>query len=248
MQDAITLDMNTPSVRYLCKKDKRLAKVISMVGAITYAPHTDGYPFLVHEIIEQMLSIKAGQKIYARLEDLCDGEISPDRVAALSDDEIRSIGTSKSKVAYIRNITNAIVSGDLVLADLAEQTDAEVTATLTNIRGIGSWTAKMYLIFVLNRPDILPWEDGAFLQSYRWMYKTDDTSRKSVEQKCRKWKPYSSVGARFLYRALDMGLTKSEFHLFKKGEVNRAYKKEIAEATTATRTENQQNWTDSWSR
>lgn len=77
MQDLITLDMNTPSVQYLCRKDKRLAKVISMVGTITYAPYTDGYPFLVHEIIEQMLSIKTSQKIYARLEELCDGDISP---------------------------------------------------------------------------------------------------------------------------------------------------------------------------
>lgn len=217
MPNVIILDMNTPSVQYLCRKDKRLAKVISMVGTITYSPYTDGYAFLVHEIIEQMLSMKAGLKIYARLADLCGDSISPQTVAKLSDDEIRSIGTSKSKVEYIRNVTNVIMSDDLVLANLAEQTDSEVTATLTRIRGIGSWTAKMYLIFVLNRLDILPWEDGAFLQSYRWMYKTNDTSKKSVEHKCRKWKPYSSIGARFLYRALDMGFTKSEFHLFKGG-------------------------------
>ena len=215
MQNLITLDMNTSSVQYLCRKDKRLAKLISMVGTITYSPYTDGYPFLVHEIIEQMLSIKAGQKIYARLEELCNGNVTPDIVASLSDEEIRSIGTSKSKVSYIRNITNVIVSRELDLGNLTQQTDVEVTAALTKIRGIGNWTAKMYLIFVLNRPDILPWEDGAFLQSYRWMYKTDDCSRKSVEQKCRKWKPYSSIAARFLYRALDAGLTKSEFHLFK---------------------------------
>lgn len=215
MPDVITLDMNTPSVQYLCRKDKRLAKVISMVGTITYSPYTDGYAFLIHEIIEQMLSIKAGQKIYARLADLCDDNISPKLVANLSDDEILSIGTSKSKVEYIKNVTNAIMSNDLNLATLTEQTDLEVTATLTKIRGIGNWTAKMYLIFVLNRPDVLPWEDGAFLQSYRWMYKTNDISEKSVKQKCQKWKPYSSVGARFLYRALDMGFTKSEFHLFK---------------------------------
>ena len=215
MQDLITLDMNTSSVQYLCKKDKRLAKVISMVGTITYTPYTDSYPFLVHEIIEQMLSIKAGQKIYARLEKLCKGNITPDIVAKLSDEEIRPIGTSRSKVSYIRNITNAIVSRELDLGNLTQQTDVEVTASLTKIRGIGNWTAKMYLIFVLNRPDVLPFEDGAFLQSYRWMYKTDDCSRKSVEQKCRKWKPYSSIAARFLYRTLDAGLTKSEFHLFK---------------------------------
>lgn len=215
MQDLITLDMNTPSVQYLCKKDKRLAKVISMVGTITYTPYTDSYPFLVHEIIEQMLSIKAGQKIYARLEKLCDGDVSPSKIAMLSDEKIGSIGTSKPKVSYIRHLTNAIIEGDITLDDLAHKSDAEVIAGLTKIRGIGNWTTKMYLIFVLNRPDVLPFEDGAFLQVYRWMYKTEDTSRKAVEQKCRKWKPYASIAARFLYRALDAGVTKSEFHLFK---------------------------------
>lgn len=215
MQDLITLDMNTPSVQYLCRKDKRLARVISMVGTITYSPYTDGYPFLVHEIIEQMLSIKVSQKIYARLEKLCDDEVSPGKIAMLSDEEIGSIGTSRPKVSYIRNLTNSIIKGHLNLDDLAHKSDVEVMATLTKIRGIGSWTAKMYLIFVLNRPNVLPFEDGAFLQVYRWMYKTDNTNRKSVEQKCKKWKPYSAIAARFLYRALDAGFTKSEFHLFK---------------------------------
>ena len=215
MQNIITLDMNTPSVQYLCRKDKRMAKVISMVGTISYTPHNNPYSFLVHEIIEQMLSVKAGQKIYARLEALCDGDISPHRVAKLSDDEIRSIGTSQPKVSYIRNLTTAVIDGELNLDDLTQKSDADVMSMLTQIRGIGNWTAKMYLIFVLNRPDVLPTEDVAFLQGYRWAYKTDDCNRKSVEQKCKKWKPYSSIAARFLYRALDYGLTKSEFHLFK---------------------------------
>lgn len=215
MSNIITLDMDTPSVQYLCKKGKRLAKVILMVGDITYSPHKDDFTFLVHEIIEQMLSMKAGQKIYARLEALCDGNVTPDKVARLSDEEISSIGTSKSKVSYIRGITDAYLSGEISREILENKSDAEVTATLMKIRGVGSWTAKMYLIFVLNRPDVLPFEDGAFLQVYQWMYKTEDTSRKAVEQKCRKWKPYSSVASRFLYRALDAGFTKSEFHLFK---------------------------------
>ena len=94
MSAVVTLDMNTPSVQYLCEKDKRLAKVISMVGPITYIPHVENpYPFFIHEIIEQMLSVKAGQKIYGRLENLCDGEVTPYRISLLSDDEIRAIRT-----------------------------------------------------------------------------------------------------------------------------------------------------------
>lgn len=216
MSEIITLDMNTPSVQYLCKKDRRLAKVISMVGPITYEPHDeDPYSFLVHEIIEQMLSVKAGQKIYGRLDDLCDGKVTPERITALSDDEIRGTGTSSSKVRCIRSVTEAVLYGDLDFDKMDMLSDEEVICTLTKLHGIGNWTAKMFLIFVLNRPDILPVEDGAFLQTYRWVYKTNDCIEKAVSKKCRKWKPYSSIASRFFYRALDAGLTKKEFHLFK---------------------------------
>lgn len=218
MPEITILNRKHPAVQYLCDKDKRLAKVVDMVGEITYQPHKDGYAFLVHEIIEQMLSIKAGAKIYARLQELCDGEITAQTVAALSDEEIKSIGTANSKVAYIRNVTTAFISGELDLDALSTMSDEEVFKKLTQLKGIGSWTAKMYLIFVLDRQDILPIEDVAFLQSYKWMYKTDDVSKLSVVKKCKKWSPYSSIAARYLYRALDMGLTKEPFHLFKECE------------------------------
>lgn len=93
--------------------------------------------------------------------------------------------------------------------------DDEVINSLTQLHGIGHWTAKMFLIFVLDRPDVLPAEDGAFLQTYRWVYKTDDCNKDSVCKRCQKWKPYSSIASRFFYRALDAGMTKEEFHLFK---------------------------------
>lgn len=86
---------------------------------------------------------------------------------------------------------------------------------LTRIRGIGTWTAKMYLLFVLQRSDVLPVEDVAFLQGYKRLYRTDDVSKESIIKKCKKWKPYSSIAARYLYRAVDTGLIKSQFHLYK---------------------------------
>ncbi|MBE6874170.1 MAG: DNA-3-methyladenine glycosylase 2 family protein [Ruminococcus albus] len=216
MSELITLDMDTASVQYLCNKDKRLAKVISMVGTITYEPHNENpYSFLIHEIIEQMLSVKAGQKIYSRLEDLCDGMVTPKRITALSDNEIRGTGTSSSKVRCIRSVTEAVLYGDLDFDKMDTLSDEEVICSLTKLHGIGNWTAKMYLIFVLNRQDVLPIEDGAFLQVYRWMYKTQDCNKETVQNKCKKWKPYSSVAARFCYKALDTGMTKEEFHLYK---------------------------------
>ena len=215
MPNTITLTLESESIQYLCKKDKRLAKVISTIGPISYLPYEDGYAFLIHEIIEQMLSVKAGAKIYARLEDLCEGKITVSTVNALTDAQIRSIGTSAAKVSYIRSLTQAIVSGALDLASLPELDDKSIVKQLTAIKGIGNWTAKMYLIFVLDRQDVLPTEDVAFLQAYEWLYKTTDRSPASIINKCKKWKPYSSIATRYLYRALDSGLTKTEFHLYK---------------------------------
>ena len=217
MSEVITYDMSSPEIVYLCKKDKRLAKVISMVGPISYKKREveDAYGFLIHEVIEQMLSIKAGQKIFDRVVELCNGNLCPEVIEQLSIDDLRSTGTSASKARSIKNITTAILVGELVLEDLESMNNEEVTLKLTRIHGIGPWTAKMYLLFVLGRPDILPYEDGAFLQSYRWMYKTDDCSPSAVKKRCQKWMPYSSLASRYLYRALDYGLVKEEFHLFK---------------------------------
>lgn len=216
MSDRIVLDEKTESICYLCNKDKRLAKVISMIGSISYELHDESpYSFMVHEIIEQMLSVKAGAKIYARLEDLCGGTVTPQRIQCLSDEQIKSIGTSNAKAAYIRGLTDAVIEGKIDFEQFKKMDDDAVLKTLTGLKGIGIWTAKMYLIFVLNRQDILPYEDVAFLQGYGWLYKTDDYSPSAVKTKCKKWKPYSSIAARYMYRALDMGLTKNEFHLFK---------------------------------
>ncbi len=215
MSKLITLDENTPSIKYLCKKDKRFQKVFAIIGSISYELHEDGYSFLIHEIIEQMLSIKAANAIYGRLEALCGGLICPDMINSLSDEQILSIGTSRGKVKAIRSLTQEIENGNIVFSELENMPDADVLKILTSVHGIGMWTAKMYLLFVLNRQDILPFEDVAFLQGYGWVYKTDDYSPAAVRKKCGKWKPYSSIAARYMYQILDRGLTKEEFHLFK---------------------------------
>jgi len=209
------LTAHSPQVEYLKQNDRRLAKVLEMVGDISYTVHEDSYAFLVHEIVEQMLSAKAGAKIFERLVSACGGVVTPSAISALSFEEIRETGVSNAKAEYIQKLTQAVADGTLVFSELEGKEDSEIIKALTAIRGVGTWTAKMYLIFVLNRQNVLPFEDGAFLQTYRWMYKTDDTSPASIKKRCKKWSPYASVAARFMYRALDMGLTKQEFHLFK---------------------------------
>ena len=88
--------------------------------------------------------------------------------------------------------------------------------TLTSIKGIGSWTAKMFLIFAFRRDDVLPYEDNAFMQAFKWLYETPEPSRSFVLERGKLWCPYSSIAARYLYQALDMHLIKTDMNLIKK--------------------------------
>lgn len=215
MNNTITLTDSSPSIQHLCKRDKRLAKIIGMIGDISYKPYDEPFKFLVHEIIEQMLSVKAGKKIYSRLEEMCNGAITPETINNFSANEIQAIGTSSAKAQYIKDLANSVVHKDLVFEILNSLPDKEIIKELTKLREIGEWTAHMYLIFVLDRQDILLTTDVAFLQVYEWLYKTDDRSKTLVKKKCKKWKPYSSIAVRYFYHALDEGYTKEEFYLFK---------------------------------
>ncbi|WP_334332375.1 MULTISPECIES: DNA-3-methyladenine glycosylase family protein [unclassified Companilactobacillus] len=208
-------DKNSPEIIYLTKKDKHLAKVIDMTGPLQYQLISDPYHFLVHEIIEQMLSKKVALILDKRLTLICQGEITPQKITQLTDKEIHQLGISKSKVSYIRNLTIALIQRKLDFKSLNILSDKQIIQTLTQIKGIGNWSAKMYLIFSLDRRDVLPFEDGAFLESFRWVYKPKDSSVKLIQKKCQKWHPYTSIAARFLYKAQDLGLTKTTFHLFK---------------------------------
>lgn len=205
-----TISQNTAAIQYLCSTDSRLAQAIQMIGPITYSTHDNNpYAFIVHEIIEQMLSIKAGKKIYDRLEIICDGTITPTSVNQLTDEQLRSTGTSIAKVGYIRNLTTAILSKSIILDELTSLPDDIVINKLTSIKGIGIWTAKMYLIFVLDRQDVLPYEDGAFIQAFRWLYGYKTVSKNTIVKHTKKWSPYSSIAARYCYKALDMGYTRN---------------------------------------
>lgn len=218
MAEMIRLDIDSDAIRYLCGKDKRLARVIEMVGPLTYTPYQDSYSFIVNQIIGQMLSNKVRDVIYGRLIDRCGGEVRMETVGRLTDEEIRSIGISGAKVRYIRRFTESMKSGEIDFAGFSQMSDEEIIKQLTKLPGIGRWTAKMYLIFSLDRPDVLPVEDVAFLQGYQWTYKIDDVSPAAVRKKCKKWSPYASIAARYMYQALDLGLTKREFHLYGGGK------------------------------
>ena len=199
------------AIQHLKKADVRLSKVIDKIGSIDYSAynnHPDSFLFLVREIVGQMISSSVKKVIWGRFMVLCDNAITPSIVSKLRLEQLRSIGLSQAKSSYILNLAKLVSNNEIDFEKLETMPDDEVMNVLTSIKGIGNWTAKMYLLFFLQREDILPYEDGAFLQAYKWLYNTKVIKPESIARRCKKWKPYTSIGARYMYRALDTGLTK----------------------------------------
>ena len=200
--------LGSEEIQYLCSKDPILAKGIEWVGDLSYTPSADPFSFVVGMIISQMLSSKVAEVIEKRFLLLCKGNLDIETVGKLEIGLIRSIGISNRKAQTIKDVASYCQEHPSFFEGIAACSDTEVVHQLTSLKGIGPWTAKMYLIFALDRRDVLPYEDGAFLQAYRYLYKTEDLSISSITQRCSVWHPYASIASRYLYRMLDLGYTK----------------------------------------
>jgi len=197
------------AVSILKKKDKKLAWLMERVGPLSHTDLKDDFLFFIEQVIGQMLSIQVAEVMTGRLTDLCQGEITSGTICSLSVDELKRIGISLRKAECIRQIAFMVENGSLDFGKLKGLSDAEIIKSLTAIKGIGSWTAKMYL-YKINRPDVLPYEDATFLAAYKWLYRTRNVKLESVKRHCRKWSPYSSVAAMYLYAAFDRKLIETE--------------------------------------
>ena len=209
MGKRVELTEESAAIKHLRAVDKRLARVIEAVGAISYETFDDEYEFLIGSIVGQMISGRAAQRIFERLQRVCEGAITVEAINALSDADLRAVGLSRPKISYFRALNEAIETKELEFAELREWSDADVFKKLTSLRGIGSWTATMYLIFVLDRSDVVSAYDRCFLEVFRWLYKTEDASVAAVKARAKKWSPYASVVARYFCKALDLGLTRT---------------------------------------
>lgn len=198
--------VNSPEVRYLSERDWRLAHLIAHVGDYRYTVAESAFQNIAHSIIEQMLSMKAAARIEARVSDLCGGSLAPEAVAAQSVDKIKACGMSMRKARNLRALAEYAQSHDLEL--LAGKSEREVRAELMALPGVGVWTCDMFLLFYVGFPDILPVEDGALRQAFRWLYGAEITDPGVQEVVCSLWHPYSSTAVRYLYRALNQGLVK----------------------------------------
>ena len=192
------------AINHLKKSDEILAAIITRVGPfkITYREPT--FQALARAIVFQQLSTKAALTIYGRLETAAGGTITPESIQTLNVGEMRRAGLSKQKIGYIRDLAEHALSGKVDFAKLHSMTDEEVIAALTDIKGIGEWTAHMFLIFALRRPNVLASGDlGVRTAVQRAYRKRKLPSAKQMEKIAESWHPYRSVACWYLWRSLE---------------------------------------------
>lgn len=183
--------------------DPRLAELFPVYPAQTIL--TSGNPFqvLANSIVGQQISVKAASAIFGRLSALL-GRWVPEAVDRVSDDALRTAGLSVRKVEYFRGLARSFQDGTIDPARWESETDAQVMKELVSLRGIGRWTAEMFLIFHLQRPDVLPLDDLGLLQSaarhFGWDYPFDP---KVLEARAEAWRPWRTVAVWYLWRAQD---------------------------------------------
>lgn len=190
-------------VAYLKRRDPVLGRVIRALGPIDFKVEDGHYESLVGAIVFQQLAGAAAQAILNRFMKLYNGRVpKPEKYLATDERKLRSAGLSPQKISYIRDLCQRLVDGSLDLKGLADKPDNQVVEQLDAVRGIGRWTAEMFLLFVLGRTDVLPVDDLGLQKAAKRIYKLRALpSRQRFEKLAENWHPYSSVATMYLWRS-----------------------------------------------
>lgn len=196
-----TADDSTADPHAVLREDPELGPLVEHHGPIALEPADDPFERLVVAVVNQQLSTQSAAAIRDRLFERF--EVAPQAMLAADEDALREIGLSGQKVEYVRNIAAAFDDGTLSRERLAAMSDDEVVAALTEIRGVGEWTAKMALIFVLARADVFPVEDLGIRKAMAALYGFDVDDRAGMTEHAERWRPHRSYASRYLWHAVD---------------------------------------------
>jgi len=193
---------------HLNRSDPVLAAIIDRVGPCMIAYREPTFETLARAIVFQQLNGKAARTIWQRLLDAAGGEpLTPDAVRRLRMPTLRRVGLSRQKAAYVRELARHTADGTLDFAALPAMSDDEVIATLTQVKGIGVWSAQMFLLFALRRPDVLPVGDYGVRAAIKKLYrKRKLPTPRDMERLARNWRPHCSVASWYLWRSQDVKL------------------------------------------
>ena len=198
------------AMEHLLRADPVLGEIVAAHGGLddgerARARPAEAYGALLRSIVGQQLSTKAARTIYGRLTELYDGAPpTPEQLLATDPDDLRGVGLSRAKGTYLRSLAEHVVSGELQLERLADLPDDEVSAQLTAVKGLGQWTADMFLIFHLRRPDVLPVGDLGIRRAVQVAYGLEELPAKArLEEIAEPWRPYRSLACLYLWHSLD---------------------------------------------
>jgi DNA-3-methyladenine glycosylase II len=188
--------------KYLTDHDKVLAKVIAANGHIETRPATGYFEALVRSIISQQISVKAAASIRERL--VAATSFVPERILNLDEVEVKAIGLSGQKTKYLKDLAQHFIENPAVFDHLERLSDEEVITELTKVKGIGAWTAQMFLMFTLARPDVFaPGDRGLQLAMLRLYDLPPTTTPAELELLAAKWQPYRTTASLHLWKSLD---------------------------------------------
>lgn len=185
-------------VEYLARRDKKLGAAINRIGFIRRPLVPDPFAALISSVVSQQVSKKAAKTVWDRLAALL-GSVDPETIDRTGADAIQACGLSLRKVAYIKGIADAVLSGQIDFAALSGLEDRQVIAQLTTLPGVGVWTAEMLLIFSFCRPDILSYSDLAIRRGMMNLYGHRDLSRERFEKYRARYSPWGSVASLYLW-------------------------------------------------
>tara|TARA_B100001093_G_scaffold513078_1_gene584277 strand:- start:14709 stop:15344 length:636 start_codon:yes stop_codon:yes gene_type:complete len=188
---------------YLSKKDKKLEKIIKSYPSDFLFSKSDPFLTLSRSIVGQQISVKAAQSVWDRLE-IKITKVNPLQIINTHTSTLKSVGLSRQKVGYLKNLAEAFIENKIKIKYWIKMDDEEVIQDLIRVKGIGRWTAEMFLIFNLCRPDIFPLDDIGMIKGLCNIYNLNYPIEKSEVLKFgSKWKPYRSVATWYLWRSLD---------------------------------------------
>ena len=193
-------------LRHFRRADPAIAEVIRLVGPMRIASRRDRFEMLARSIISQQISTAAARSIRQRLETLCgDGGVTPERLAALSPADLRTAGVSPQKAAYLRDLAAHAADGRVRLKTIGRKRDDEVIDELVQVKGIGRWTAQMFLIFALGRQDVFPRDDLGVRAAIRRLHALPSMpERKYLDGVAERWRPFGTVGSWYCWRYLEL--------------------------------------------
>ncbi|MFD2761957.1 DNA-3-methyladenine glycosylase family protein [Lentibacillus juripiscarius] len=198
--EKLMIKQNDPSVIELGKADPQMNKLIHAVGDIEVAMRPDLFKSLVRSIIGQQISVAAASAIFKRLETMLENHITAEAISVVSDEQLRTIGLSGRKVIYLRDLAEKILRSEIVLDALHELDNDTVVKQLTSIKGIGKWTAEMFLVFSLGRMNVLAVDDIGIQRGAKWLYEVDKSERRKIllDRKT-VWSPHLTIASFYLW-------------------------------------------------